>query len=151
MAFKTTVKEEWRGKEVKVIGQQVKNKTAFEAGLVIEGQAKVLAPVNWGYLAASITTQARTKGTEPTAARPISKPIGPDIRPAHMKIAQPGADEYVIVLVGTPVEYGPYQEFGTINNEAQAFLRPALAFAEGKKLTILMHEGRLQFKEYLKK
>ena len=138
MAFSTTVQEQWRGKEVKVQGQRVVGRTMFEVGLVVEGQAKLLAPIDTGRLAGSITTQAYGNGTAPT---------GEGSRPSD-RIASPTSGD--MVLVGTPVEYGPYMEFGTIRNEAQPFLRPALDLAKGKKLTILMQNGRLQFKEFLR-
>ena len=158
MAFNTTVQEQWRGKEVKVKGQKVVGKTAFEIGLVVEGQAKLLAPVSWGYLAASITTQSMTTGTEPSAPQPswemMAAPKGSPYS-GPMKISAPTAESSsswpkVLVLVGTPVFYGPYVEFGTVRSDAQPFLRPALDLAKGRQLTILMHNGRLHFKEYLK-
>jgi hypothetical protein len=138
MSFRVEYKKVWRGEEVKIRGRKVVNKSAFETGLVVERQAKALCPVDTGRLAASITTQARTKGTTPK---------GKGARLTD--VITPPADEGE-VYVGTPVEYGPYIEYGTYRSEAQSFLRPALALAKGEQLTILMHNGRAQFREYLR-
>jgi HK97 gp10 family phage protein len=128
---------DWHGEEVKIRGKRVVGLSAYETGLVVEGQAKELCPVDTGRLAGSITTQAVDKGTSPklpaTSEDLIKKPTE--------------ANE---VLVGTPVEYGPYMEFGTIKTDAQPFLRPALDLAQGKVLTIVRDNARMQFREYLK-
>ena len=64
-------------------------------GLVAEGYAKKLAPVDTGNLRNSITHDLD------------------DGEPA--------------VYIGTNVEYAPYQELGTINMDANPFLKPAVA------------------------
>ena len=64
-------------------------------GLVAEGYAKKLAPVDTGNLRNSITHDVD------------------DGEPA--------------VYIGTNVEYAPYQELGTINMDANPFLKPAVA------------------------
>ena len=138
MSYKQTYKSVWHGKEVKVIGKKVMNKSAFEIGLIVEGQGKLLAPKKTGRLAASITTQARLMGTQPKGRGAVASDL----------IGSPQAD--MMIYVGTPVEYGPYIEFGTNRTESQAFLRPALALAKGKTLTVLLDNGRAQFKEYLR-
>ena len=63
-----------------------------------------------------------------------------------MKIKAPTDEDEV--LVGTPVDYGPYVEFGTVRSNAQPFLRPALDLAQGKTLTVMEKHGRQEFKEY---
>ena len=128
---------EWNGDEIKVKGKKVVNKTAFEIGLVVEGQAKVLINNVTGRLAGSLTTQAKAHGNN------VRSPAT-----ATDKITAPGDD--MEVFVGTAVEYGPYVEFGTRRASARPFLRPALDLAQGKVLTIGMKEGRLEFKDYLK-
>lgn len=138
MSFKQEYKGVWRGKEVKIKGKKVIGKTMFEAGLIVEGNAKTLCPVDLGRLSASITTQSRYNGTIPigkgaVAGDLIQKPIS----------------EYE-VFVGTPVFYAPYIEYGTVRSDPQSFLRPALDMAKGKTLTILMDNGRAQFKEYMR-
>jgi len=138
MSFKQQYKAVWRGKEVKIRGSKVMNKSAFEVGLVVEGQAKLLTPIKIGRLAASITTQARLMGTSPRGKGAVPTDL----------IGSPKND--METFVGTPVEYGPYIEFGTNRAEAQAFLRPSLALAKGKTLTVFMSNGRAQFKEYLR-
>ena len=64
-------------------------------GLVAEGYAKKLAPVDTGNLRNSIT---HTVDEDEPAA-----------------------------YIGTNVEYAPYQELGTINMDANPFLKPAVA------------------------
>jgi len=138
MSYKTTAKlENWRGREVKIKGKKVVGKSAFEIGLIVEGQAKALAPKDTGRLRGSITTQSYNKGTDIEAPAEsgdkISAPQSPDE-----------------VYVGTAVIYGPYQEFGTVRNAAQSFLRPALDLARGRALTVIERNGRQEFKEYLR-
>ena len=135
--MKTTIIGQWNGPVVKSQGKKVVNKSSFEIGLVVEGQAKLLAPRKTGLLAASITTQSKTDGSTPEspalASDTISKPV------SDME-----------VLVGTPIEYGPHMEFGTVKTDAQPFLRPALALARGESLSIIEIEGKKHFREYLK-
>lgn len=150
MAFssKATL-ENWKGQEVKIKGKKIVNKSAFEIGLVVEGQAKLLCAVNYGYLAASITTQSDTKGTELENPSKYAKEVPP---PNHQvssfkKIEKPNSDNEV--LVGSAVDYGPYIEFGTVRSNAQPFLRPSLDLAKGKALTIVTINGKQEFGDYL--
>ena len=145
--MKTTIDSEWNGDEVKVQGKKVVNKSTFEIGLIIEGQAKLLCAVNWGYLAASITTQSKSMGTNPSAVVASQNPKGEPKPPGRMTIRAPFQD--METYVGTPVEYGPYVEFGTISTEAQPFLRPSFDLAMGRALTVVRKEGKYYFKEYL--
>jgi len=150
--IKTSVKFNWKGNEVKIQGKKVVGQTAFGIGLVVEGQAKLLAPKDTGYLAASITTQAGTgEGTEP--GNPASygsgrSSNGEGYSSSEMTIQMP--DDENEVFVGTPLPYAPHQEFGTVRTDAQAFLRPAFDLAKGKTLTICRDKAGLYFKEYIK-
>lgn len=72
-----------------------------EVCLLVEGQAKVLATVDTGQLRDSITHRVANEGGE------------------------------LVGEVGTPTEYAPYIEYGTMYQKAQPFLRPA--FRENKK------------------
>jgi HK97 gp10 family phage protein len=65
-------------------------------GLVIEGPAKIKAPVDRGNLRRSYHTEARATGPHDAEAR-----------------------------TGTNVEYAPHVEFGTSKQRAQPHLRPA--------------------------
>lgn len=134
--MKSTVSQQWHGEEVKIMGKKVVNKSSYEIGLVIEGQAKELCPVDTGRLAGSITTQSFTEGTSPKSPATSSDVI------------QKPKDE-MEVLVGTPVDYGPHIEFGTIRSDAQPFLRPALDLAKGKTVVIVERNAKFYFKEYL--
>lgn len=147
--IKTTVSTQWNGNIVKVQGKKVVNKTGYEVGLVVEGQAKLLAPRDSGHLAASITTQAYDKGTElenPMKYAERNKVWKND--GTFKKIEKPRSD--MEILVGTPLSYGPHQEFGTIKMSAQPFLRPALDLAKGKVLSIMKIAGKFIFGDYLK-
>jgi hypothetical protein len=149
--IKTTIDKQWHGGEVTIQGKKVINKSIFEIGLVVEGQAKLLAARKSGYLAASITTQSGTgEGTEPGNPSEYGSGIAEDgegYSNAEMTIQAP--DEENQVYVGTPLDYGPHVEFGTVRQNAQPYLRPSLALAKGEALTIVKNNGRLGFKEYL--
>lgn len=132
-----TIERKWNGKDVKIRGNRVVNKSAFEIGLIVEAQAKLLAPVKFGLLRGSYTTQQVGKGSKPEAPATSAEVIRP-----------PTDDNEV--LVGTAVEYAPYVEFGTNNALAQPHLRPARDLAQGRALTIVKNEGRFEFREYLK-
>jgi len=132
-----TVSSQWKGNEVKIAGKRVIGKSIYEIGLVVEGQAKALTPVDTGRLRGSITTASVDKQTSP------QYPSG-----SMDSIRRPNDSNEV--LVGTAVEYGPYIEFGTVRSSAQPFLRPSLDLAKGKTLTIMEKNGRMEFKEYMK-
>jgi len=145
-----TIQSQWHGKEVSILGQKATGRTAYELGLIVEGEAKLLSAVNYGYLAASFHTQSDEKGTElesPSKYGKEAPPEGHDIS-TFRKIKKPGDPNQV--LVGSAVDYAPHVEFGTIKSNAQPALRPALELAKGKKLTILEKNGKMVFKEYLK-
>jgi len=115
MSVKVTVNTKWEGKEVKVLGKKVVGKTMFEVGLVVEGQAKLLCPIDYGYLAASINVQAGDgQGTEMSRVVQNSSKEKVKKKDQHRsfwegmpegfhKITKPNSD--MEVLVGTAVEY----------------------------------------------
>ena len=148
--IKVSIETKWEGAPIKVQGQKVVSRTAFELGLIVQGQAELLCAVDYGYLAASIITQSVEDGTE------LRSPVlnaSKDHDPGHnvdtfKKIDKPVDKNEV--LVGTAVDYAPYVEFGTVRSDAQPFLRPALDMAKGRILTILKKNGRFYFGEYLK-
>jgi hypothetical protein len=138
MSFNVDIQKAWNGEKVKILGRKAIGKSVFEIGLIVEGYAKQLCPVDTGRLRASITTQTKEQSTKPTGKGAVATDL----------ITKPNLDG--MAYVGTPVFYGPYQECGTVRSEAQAFLRPALDMARGKALTVVEHNGRLQFAEYLR-
>lgn len=147
--MKSTITQQWHGAEVKVQGKKVVGKSAYEIGLVVEGQAKLLAPKDTGYLAASITTQASDgTGTMPESPSKYGPGGGKGYSDFEMTIQIPREENEV--YVGTPLEYAPHMEFGTMKTPAQPFLRPALDLAMGKVLTIVQNKAKFYFKEYLK-
>ena len=136
MSIKVTTDLAWHGEDVKIRGQKVVGKSAYEIGLAVEGQAKLLTPVISGRLRGSITTQSATEGTE------VEAPAKPED-----KIAK--ARDVNEVLVGTAVVYGPYIEFGVLTGSAQPFLRPALDLATGKAIPITQKNAKMEFADYL--
>lgn len=169
----SSVKMVWSGDEVKIYGQKAVNKTAYEVGLIIEGQAKLLCPIDLGYLAASINTQSSTQGTDlgTVVAKPKAMSTqaigestkytkGPSKKEQQRNFWEQMPDGFVkinrpadpnMVQVGTAVEYGPYIEFGTVKMNAQPFLRPAMDIAKGKVLTLLKDAGKYFFGDYLRR
>ncbi|MCK9371391.1 hypothetical protein M0R04_15865 [Candidatus Dojkabacteria bacterium] len=151
--MKTTTKMKWNGSEVKIQGKKAINKSIYEIGLVVEGQAKELCPVDFGYLKASINTQSSQMGTD------IELPSDYSSKTAELyfldgkqvegfrKITVPTKDSEV--LVGSAISYGPYVEFGTVKMNSQPFLRPALDLARGKVLTLLWDGAKYYFGDYL--
>ena len=135
--MKTETKIEWNGEEVKLRGMRAIKMSAVEAAIVVERQAIALCPIDSGRLKGSITIEGMGESTAIEA---------PAI--ASDKITGPNDENEI--YVGTNVDYAAYQEFGTKNTEAQAYLRPALDIAKGKSVTIIEHNGRLQLKEYLR-
>jgi hypothetical protein len=129
----TTVK--WDGDKIRERAKALMSKSTFEIGLFVEGQAKLLSPVKTGRLKGSINTSS-WDGQETSPANSedkISKPSGT-------------FDTHV----GTNLEYAPYIEYGTVNSEAQAYLRPAVDIAYGRVPTIVEKNGKVYFAEYLK-
>jgi hypothetical protein len=149
--IKTSVGLKWEGQNIKIQGKKVSGQTAFGIGLVVEGEAKLLAAKRSGYLAASITTQAGTgEGTEPGNPAEYGSGIAEDgegYSDAEMTIQAPDTEDEV--FIGTPLDYAPHVEFGTVRQHAQPFLRPALALAKGETLTICKDKAKFYFKEYL--
>ena len=134
MSYQVRTDLQWNGQDVKIRGRKVINKTTFETGLIVQGQAVVLAPVDTGYLRGSIVTASNVKDTD---TRPDNKG-----RKANGIDAPPTENE---VWIGTSVEYAPAMEF-----LSQPFLRPSLDLAQGKALNIGEKNGRMEFKDYLK-
>jgi HK97 gp10 family phage protein len=141
----------WRGEEIKIQAKKMTYKSIYEVGLAVEGKAKLLSAKNWGYLAASITTQSEDgRGTVPEPpskfkqATPYGKPLNANV--LDLTIAPP--TEKLQVYVGTPVYYSWYVEYGTYKMNAQPFLRPALDLVKGKVLTIVKENSKYYFKEY---
>jgi len=150
MSMKVELKTQWHGKEVKIRGKEVVGQSIWGVGLVVEGQAKMLCARRYGYLAASINTQASDgKSTEVENPNKYAreKPPANHSVSTFDKIAKPV--EPLEVYVGSHVDYSPYVEFGSVRSHAQPFLRPALELAKGHVLTIVQLNGKMHFKEYL--
>jgi hypothetical protein len=137
--LRTTTTIKWDGDIIKRRAAELMKKSTFEIGLFVEGQAKALSPVKHGRLKGSITT-ASGSGEK-------TSPSGPGSVASDTITPPPGQFD---VYVGTPVEYAPYIEYGTVRSEAQAFLRPALDIAYGRVPTVVEKNGKIYFEEYLK-
>ena len=78
-----------------------------KAVIIIEGLAKEYSPYEFGALRASITHDVKSTGKKHTGR------------------------------VGTDIDYGPYQEFGTSKMAAQPYLFPALKDSRRDIITLL--------------
>lgn len=129
---------EWNGEEIKRRAEKLAGKSSFEIGLAVQGQAKLLVPRQTGRLGGSITTSSGFgQKTEPSGQGSVSSDT----------IQKP--NDPFETFVGTPVEYGPYMEYGTRKTSAQPFLRPALDMVRGRALTIVQVGARKEFAEYI--
>lgn len=143
------ISSKWDGREVKMQGKKIMGKTVYETALWIENQAKLLCPVRYGWLRASINTQTRDQGTKVESPAKYSKEKMPEkynVEPFE-EVSKP--EEDMVAHIGTTVDYGPYMEYGTKLTDAQPFLRPAFDLAMGKSLTLLELNGKTYFKDYL--
>lgn len=167
MAFKIESSYKNNSQTIKIKGKKVVGKSSYEVGLVVEGQAKLLCPVDYGYLRASINTQSVDNGTEldkvvsrkekvinkkgketyKAVHKASHKSFWEDMPDGFVKITKPTDSNEC--YVGTAVEYGPYIEFGTFRMSAQPFLRPAGDMAQGKVLNIVEKNGKYEFGDYL--
>ena len=150
MAPKVEMRTKWNGDIVKVKGHSAMQKSIYEIGYIVEGQAKELAARRYGYLAASINVQFNGGGDELESPTRYAKETPPSYHKVESfrKITAPSEDD--VVLVGTALSYGPYIEFGTVRAPAQPFLRPAVDLAQGKTLTVILKNSKYEFSDYLK-
>jgi hypothetical protein len=139
----------WNGPIVKKQGKKVINKSVYETGLIVESKAKLLCARRYGYLAASINTQSIENGTELESPGKYAKENPPAKHKTETfeKVEKPPITNET--YVGTHVDYGPHVEFGTIYQDAQPFLRPALELAKGNVLEIVKINGKRHFLGYL--
>jgi len=149
---RVTIDTIWNGEDVKIRGKKVVQQTGFELGKLVEKTARFLAPVDSGYLRASITTQCGNGiGTEPgnpAALGGTGKQKGGGFSSWEMTIQAPTDPNEI--YVGTPLYYAWHQEFGTIYMAPQTFLRASLELAKGNMLTITKVNAKFYFGEYLK-
>jgi len=144
-----TAETEWQGPAIKVQAKAMVDKTVYDIALWIESQAKLLCARRYGYLAASLNTQMKDKGTNlesPSKYRREIVPNGHSI-PSFKKLSKP--EEQQTAYVGTVVDYAIWVEFGTVKMDAQPFLRPAFDLAQGKVLELGLYNGKTYLKDYL--
>ena len=97
------------------IVEKVQEKFLISAGVMVRGQAALLAPKASGNLRGSITWRTKDKDGAFNA--------GDGKNVTGTMISSPSKDE---VFIGTNVEYAEYMEYGTRNTGAQPYLRPAI-------------------------
>lgn len=129
----------WRGKKASVKGKNMTKKTVWEAALFVEGQWKLLAAVDTGRYAGSITVEMRDRAT-------AFSTMGTGVPEAGDKIGKPRNP--LDAVIGTNVFYAPYVEYGTVKTHAQPAARPALDLARGKTLQLARKNGRQEFVGY---
>jgi HK97 gp10 family phage protein len=136
----------WNGDEVKRRAESLAKKSAFEIGLQVCSDAKMLCPVDTGLLRGSIQVASGDgkrllPETQSGILGKLKHFFGKD------RIEKPTIPNET--FVGSPIEYAAYQEYGTIKTSAQPFLRPALDYSKGKMLDIVQIEAKKEFAEYL--
>lgn len=112
--------------------EQAKARALEKIGLVAEGYAKRLCPVDTGRLRNSIT-HATTTYPGAGAYRDNKGNMFNDA-------TANGTPEKDTVYIGTNVEYAVYVEMGTVNTPAQPYLKPAAADHMEKYRSILKSE-----------
>lgn len=106
--------------------EEAVNKTGF----VVEGKAKLRAPVDTGALRASIYTSIKGRAT--TAMNKARS-----LRPDAGIVPLPTPDNNHTVYVGPSVEYGHLIELGESNRPARPYLLPAVREAERELMELL--------------
>lgn len=107
------------------------NNSLLELAIKGTAQAKLLAPVDLGQLRNSI--QYRTGAGKTGGATELENEL-----PTAQKDT---------ALVGTPVEYGVYQEFGTRNVAPQPYLRPSIAILAGESPAVVKAKTNEEFEK----
>jgi HK97 gp10 family phage protein len=105
-------------------------KSTLEYGYAIAAQAKALAPVDEGQLRNSISATSLQKenlGLNDTAKK-RAEPLD--------TTGLNGGEVYV----GSNVDHAIFQEYGTVNQPAQPFLRPARRLIGGEKVATILKE-----------
>ena len=94
-----------------------------ETAISITAQAKLLAPVDYGELEGSLMWKSDNKSGGYGQGR------GQDLTKGDKLTVSPAKG---VAYVGTAVEHGIYQEFGTRKMSAQPYLRPSADIIQGK-------------------
>lgn len=105
------------------------DKGFLEVGVRVVTQAKALVPVEFGVLGASIMLSSPLDPEYGLGVAPEKNGGGKGGGGDAPKISQVAGKHEA--YVGTAVEYGIYQEFGTRKMPAQPFLRPAIQIVTG--------------------
>lgn len=139
MKFTSNVTIKWDGPKVKKLGEQTIEQSLLKMAIAIQSQAVLLVPVDQGRLKGSIFIKSKNfiKGNEDS-----NKALSEDI---IENVTDP-----LTYHIGTNVRYAQYQEFGSIRNRAQPFLRPSMDLIASKQIEIIQSEGKSVFKDYLK-
>lgn len=110
----------------KAVAEAMKNST-FALGMSIAAQAKLLAPVDQGQLRNSISVVSHEKEA-------LLNDRQGERAPSLNKTALGERDVYV----GSNVDHAIFQEYGTVKQPAQPFLRPARELIDGGDVAEIM-------------
>lgn len=138
--FRTKLK--WNGDKIKMNASRASEESIFALGVYAEERAKQYAAKWYGYLAASINTQSKSRGTnveEPQRYARYERPNKYTVK-GFENITKPRSDR--TVFVGTNVVYAMAIEFGGSYRNGgvrppKPYLRPALQDAQNHALEIL--------------
>ena len=108
--FRTKVR--WYGDRIKINASRASTESIYDLGLYAEKQAKQYAAKWYGYLAASINTQSRSRGTNVESPQIYARRAQPERYSVEgfNEIKKPRSDR--TVFVGTNVVYAMAIEFG---------------------------------------
>ena len=123
--MKAKVTNTMAGKNYEKAIENAMEKTLVEAGVMIEGDAVLLANFNKGY------QTGRTKGSITWATNKERSRVSGEAKSGD-GVSRPSRPD--TLYVGTNVEYAPHLEYGTVKMSAQPFLRPAF---DGRKSDIM--------------
>ena len=139
MKLSIDVQKKWDGDTFRMtILPKVEYRSVREAALFCQGQAILLCPVASGRLRGSI-------GMKMVGENIVKNADSGQSKPEDFITEEPAPNT---AHVGTNVEYGEYQEFGTGTMPAQPYLRPAADLTAGKAVTIIEQGGKAEFEGY---
>lgn len=109
-------------KELKEVAEEQIDKALELCGMQAEGYAKMLCPVDTGFLRNSIT---HAISGQPTAISEYSD--NDDEEWGEYDVDPMPEDETKNVYIGSNVVYAPSVEMGSIRNTPQPYLKPAIS------------------------
>jgi len=115
------IKTNFSFKDIETAGKPAAKKSITKLAIAIEGQAVLLSPWKEGRLRDSITYSIEGQTSDTKGKAQAGDGVHTSLEP-------------LTAVIGTNVEYAPYQEFGTSRQGyAQPFLRPAFDLMTGSR------------------